>query len=231
MRKETVVSNHYQDAAGKCYAGHKQSDPYSLGYKLNFDYFKPYLQPTDIVLDFGCGNGGMLHLLKKHVRRAEGLEVNPYAADTARSLGLKVYSNLSELPQAPAYDVVISNHVLEHIRDASTTLERVRESMKSGGILLMKLPLEDWRARDHRSWSKDDIDHHLQTWTPKLIGNVLYEAGYNVEEAKVVTSAWHPKLFPLAKLGLGELAFWALAVLKKRRQLFVIGRVPRQMKE
>jgi hypothetical protein len=55
---------------------------------------------------------------------------------------------------------------------------------------------------------------------------VLYEAGYEVGEVRIVTSAWHPRLFPLMKLGLAKLAFRALAVLKRRRQLFVIGRVP-----
>ena len=226
MEEEKSVSDHYLGDAGVRYVEHHQSDPYSAGHQLNLEYFMPYLQPTDTVLDFGCGTGGMLHLLSEQVRNAEGLEVNPHAAESARTLGLTVYSSLSELPQGPVYDAVVSNHVLEHVRDASTTLERVRGSVKPGGLLLLKLPLEDWRARDQRRWFKDDIDHHLQTWTPRLIGNVLFEAGYEVEEARVVTSAWHPKLFPLARLGLGKLAFWAVAVLKKRRQLFVVGRVP-----
>jgi len=70
------------------------------------------------------------------------------------------------------------------------------------------------------------VDHHLQTWTPKLLGNALYEAGYEVENIRVVTSAWHRWLFPLTRLGIGSPVFWALAALKRRRQLFAIARVP-----
>ena len=45
-------------------------------------------------------------------------------------------------------------------------------------------------------------------------------------EIRIVTSAWHPRLFPLLKIGLGKLAFRALAVLKHRRQLLAVATVP-----
>lgn len=226
MNQETNVSSHYQGDAGKRYAAYYQADPNHLGYRIDLDYFLPYIKPADVVLDLGCGNGGMLRVLKPKVQRADGVEVNPHAAETARASGLTIYPRVEALPTTPTYDVVLSNHVLEHVRDVSTTLERVRASMKPGGLLLLKLPMEDWRARDQRRWEKDDINHHLQTWTPRLIANVLFESGFEVEDARVLTSAWHPRLFPLVRLGLGSLAFWAMAVLKKRRQLFVVGRVP-----
>lgn len=225
-KKRFATSKHYRGEAGARYVEFKQSDPYHLGYKIDFAYFEPFLEPSDAVLDFGCGNGGMLRLLDACVHRAEGLEVNPHAAKIARDLGLTVYSALEELPQTAYYDAVVSNHVLEHVRDVPSTLERLRASMRRNGLLLLKLPLNDWRTAHQRAWSKHDVDHHLYTWTPRLIGNVLYEAGYEVEDIKVITSTWHPKLFPLVRLGLGSLAFWTLAVLKKRRQLFVVGRAP-----
>jgi hypothetical protein len=53
----------------------------------------------------------------------------------------------------------------------------------------------------------------------------MYESGFEVQDIRIVTSAWHPKLFPLARVGLGPIAFWALSMAKKRRQLFVIGTV------
>jgi SAM-dependent methyltransferase len=221
---EPNVSPHYKDDAGAHYVDVRQKDQSHLGYTVDYEYFKPFLEPTDCVLDFGCGNGGMLHLIAQHVQRADGLEVNPSAAKMGRASGLSVYSSLNDLPVGRLYDVVISNHVLEHIRDVPSTLEGIKARMKEESLLLLKLPMEDWRASDSKKWSKDDIDHHLQTWTPKLIGNVMYEAGFDVQDIRIITSAWHPRLFPLTRLGLGPLAFWALAVAKRRRQLFVIGR-------
>jgi cyclopropane fatty-acyl-phospholipid synthase-like methyltransferase len=219
------VSDHYRGAAGAHYVEMRQRDQSQVGYALDFDYFKPFLQATDLVLDFGCGNGGMLRLMAPHVRRMEGIEVNSSAAQIARASGLIVYSSLDEVPDGTSYDVVVSNHVLEHVRDVPSTLERLRRRIRGRGLILLKLPMEDWRAADSKRWSSDDVDHHLQTWTPKLIGNVMYESGFEVQDIRIVTSAWHPKLFPLVRVGLGPIAFWALSVAKKRRQLFVIGTV------
>jgi cyclopropane fatty-acyl-phospholipid synthase-like methyltransferase len=219
------VSDHYRGAAGAHYVEMRQRDQSQVGYTLDFDYFKPFLQATDLVLDFGCGNGGISRLMAPHVRRVEGIEVNPSAAQIARASGLTIYSSLDELPDGTAYDVVVSNHVLEHVRDVPSTLEGLRSRIRRRGLILLKLPMEDWRAADSKRWSSDDVDHHLQTWTPKLIGNVMYESGFEVQDIRIVTSAWHPKLFPLVRVGLGPIAFWALSVAKKRRQLFVIGTV------
>jgi 2-polyprenyl-3-methyl-5-hydroxy-6-metoxy-1,4-benzoquinol methylase len=224
-QRELQVSNHYKGTAGAHYVDMRQRDQSHIGYTLDFKYFKPFLKSTDCVLDFGCGNGGMLRLIAQHVRRAEGVEVNATAAEIARSSGLTVHSSLEALPQDALYDVVVSNHVLEHIRDVTSTLEHIKRKIKRQGVMLLKLPMEDWRSADSKVWSSDDVDHHLQTWTPKLMGNVMYESGFEVQDIKILTSAWHPKLFPLVRLGLGSFAFWALSVAKRRRQLFVVGRV------
>lgn len=224
-QRELQVSDRYKGSAGAHYVDVRQKDHSHIGYALDFAYFKPFIKPTDLVLDFGCGNGGMSRLMAPYVRRVEGVEVNPSAAEIARSWGLTVYSSLDALADAPLYDVVVSNHVLEHIRDVPSTLEHLRMRIKKNGLILIKLPMEDWRSADSRRWSRDDIDHHLQTWTPKLIANVMYESGFEVHDIRIITSAWHPKLFLLARLGVGSIACWALAVAKKRRQLFVIGTV------
>lgn len=226
MHFESEVSSHYQGEAGAQYVAHYQRDPLSVGYELEAAYFRPYLSAADVALDFGCGNGGIAHRLCDDVARVEGLEVNPHAASIARSLGLEVHPSLAAIPEAARYDVVYSNHVLEHVRDPATTLEGLRARMKPGARLLLKLPIDDWRARHQRGWSETDIDRHLHTWTPRLAGNLLYEAGFEVADIRVVTSAYHPKLFPLHRSWLSGMAFWALSVLKKRRQLFVRGRVP-----
>lgn len=62
--------------------------------------------------------------------------------------GYTVYRELESLPSEPTYDLVYTNHVLEHIRDVPGTLERIRSAMRPGGIAVHKLPLEDWRVSD-----------------------------------------------------------------------------------
>jgi SAM-dependent methyltransferase len=196
------------------------------GYAIDFAYFRPYLKGTDVVLDFGCGNGGILRLIEQMVEHAEGLEVNPASASIARLQKLTVFSSLDALAHEPRYDVIVSNHVLEHVRDTCSTLEELRAHLKPGGRLVVKLPIDDARAPYQREWSRDDSDHHLQTWTPRLFANVLFESGFEVNECRVIASAWHPRLFPLMKIGLGPFAFWMFAVIKRRRQLFAVATNP-----
>lgn len=221
----TKVSEHYSGETGRRYAEAKQADPRKLGYRLNFEYFEPFLLPDQTVLDFGCGNGGMLLLVRDRVRRAEGLEVNPSARAIAEREGLVVHASLDELPREPAYDLVVTNHVLEHVRDVCATLERIRQAMKPGARIVVKLPFDDIAERRQRTWERGDLDFHLHTFSVRNFANVLFESGFDVERCEVVTSCWHPRLFPLRKVGLDRFAFRAMAVLKHRRQIFAVGRV------
>ena len=192
------VSEHYRGQRGEHYRALKQSDPSDPGYAVDFAYFRPYLKDSDTILDFGCGNGGILRLAVPLVTRADGLEVNPASRQSS------------------------------HVRDVCGTLERLRQSLKPSGRIVLKLPIDDARAAYQRAWTREDSDHHIQTWTPRLFANVLFETGYEVHECRVITSAWHPKLFRFTKLGATPFLFWLLAVVMSRRQLFAVGLNPVQ---
>jgi 2-polyprenyl-3-methyl-5-hydroxy-6-metoxy-1,4-benzoquinol methylase len=139
------ISQRYLGQAGVEYAGEHHGTGKELGYRLNAAFFLPYLRAGDTLLDFGCGNGGMVRVLKEHVARADALEVNPAARAVARQdSGCTVYGDLKEIPRQPIYDAIISNHVLEHVRDVCGTLEALRERLKPGGRLVVMLPIDDF---------------------------------------------------------------------------------------
>ncbi len=222
----STVSVHYQGTAGDQYVAHYQRDVDLPGYRFDAAEFYPYLKPTDTVLDFGCGNGGLLRLFQSRAGRVDGLEVNPAARALAQESGAQIYASLEALPADAQYDVILSNHVLEHLRDVNAVLDQLRTKLRPGGLLLSRLPVDDVHARKQRSWSHNDVDHHLHTWTPRLFANVLYESGFEVQHIHLVRQAWHPRLFWTARLGLHRLAFWALARLKHRQNLFAVARRP-----
>lgn len=226
MENQDKVSKHYKGEAAARYVSMRQSNPESIGYALNVEYFAPYIRPGDSVLDFGCGNGGMIPHLIKLAKHVVGLEVSPEARSIAEKTGVRIVAGLDDLNENDVFDVIVSNHVLEHVPNVVEVLTKLRKHIKPGGLFVTKLPYDDIRCSHQCSWSKDDVDHHLQTWSPRLFANVLYESGYEVKDIHMITSAWHPKLFPLTKIGLHRFAFWIFAILKARRQLFAAAVVP-----
>ena len=49
--------------------------------------------------------------------------------------------------------------------------------LKPGGLLVLYVPVDDWRLRRQRRVDPD-VNHHLYTWTPLLLANLLREAGF-----------------------------------------------------
>jgi 2-polyprenyl-3-methyl-5-hydroxy-6-metoxy-1,4-benzoquinol methylase len=219
-----MIASDYQGEKGKDYAiGRGQDRLNHLGDRLQASLFAPHLLKSDNVLDFGCGNASIAKALMNRVASIEGLEVNSYANDIAKSQGLTVYADLSEISFDKRYDVIISNHVFEHVVNVVETLGKLKLLLKPGGRLILILPLDDWREKNNREWFVSDPNHHLQTWTPLLIGNTMIEAGYQPQECKVLTHAWTYKLFFLGDGLIQHLACRLLSFIKKRRQIFAVG--------
>lgn len=147
--------------------------------RVKVSRFAPFINPQDTVLDFGCAGGGLLGALD--AARKIGVEINPTARESAvRDFGIEAYPTLADAPDGVA-DVVISNHALEHIPSPIEALTQMRSKLKPGGQLVLVLPIDDWRAQ--KNYDPADINHHLYTWTPLLLGNALTEAGYRVSPA------------------------------------------------
>jgi SAM-dependent methyltransferase len=213
------VGKHYRGEAAEEYLAYHRGIG-DLGARLNRWKFEPHVGPGDRVLDFGCGTGGLLAALD--VAERTGVEVSEPARREAEAKGLRMAASTSELGDSTA-DVVISNHALEHSLTPLDELRELHRVLRAGGKLVLWLPLDDWRAQ--RRPHADEPNHHLYTWTPQLLHNLLEEAGFRVESCNVVTRAWPPRAHLLVRLprpvfnSLG--ALWA--VLRRRRQLAAVA--------
>lgn len=219
-------SQHYHGQDGADYVQNRQRDQEDPLYGINAQFFAPYLKKSDALLDFGCGNGGMLPHYAKFVASVEAVEINEAARKMAEGYDFKIYPSLSAIGAGMKFDVIVSSHVLEHVPNPCETLRILRGLLAPEGRFIALLPIDDVHSRHQQSWSKGDIDHHLQTWTPRLFANLLFESGFEPVEIRVVTSAWHAKFRRLIPLGLHKPASWALSALMNRRQLFAVARNP-----
>ncbi len=177
--------------------------------------FAKWIYPDDIVFDFGCGNGTLIGNL--NCRRRIGVEINPAAREEAIANGIEAYSDLSPIPNK-SITVAISHHALEHLLDPLGTLKEIHKKLIPGGRLVLCLPFDDWR--NQRNDDPLDINHHLFTWSPLLLGNVLREAGFEVERVWVYSHAWHNSFFKYRLQSI--LPAWAFDLLCKATAWFLI---------
>lgn len=192
------------------------------GAYFNRRIWQPYIQPQDDIMDFGCGGGYLLKVLE--ARRKIGVEINPAARATAESVGIKVFATLSEV--TGKFNKIITSHTLEHLPSPASTLQEMSKYLyDEHSLLLILLPLDDWRSSANRRYSLADQNFHLYTWTPQSLGNLLTACSYNVIHIKIINHAWPPydrKIWKVSKT-LFHLSAFVWSTLRLRRQLFAVA--------
>jgi SAM-dependent methyltransferase len=160
-----------------------------------------------------------------------GVEVNPHCHKKIHELnnGLSCPINLFDSIEPVAdnsVDVVISNHCLEHVPNPFEALSQIKRVLVLGGKFVLVTPFDDWRKRGYNRWRHGDQHNHLYTWSPMNIGNLLSEAGFDVHDVRLCTSAWSPKIFWVHRL-FGDLPFKVacnlLSRLIRSREIFSIS--------
>jgi len=223
MKTDNNTSQHYTADRGKAYFEYQNHFSFrDIGAKLNVRNFAPHVKPSDWVLDFGCGGGWLLRELV--CRQKVGVELNEHAHPECRDNQVKVYKFVSEVAERD-FDVIISNHCLEHVPHPIEALSALRQLLSPDGKLIFVVPIDDWRVQ--RDFAGTDIDHHLHTWSARLMANTLVEAGFVPLESRTLTHAWFPiwqKFYGKIPMFAFDALCWAYSVAKKRRQLLVCAK-------
>ena len=216
------VGRHYRGDLGEAYFDWQRRGN-DLTAEIERTKFAPHVGPDDTVVDFGCGGAAVVATLR--ARERIGIEPNPPARRAGEERGVRMVAATRELDDSIA-DVVISNHALEHTLAPLDELRQLHRVLRPGGRLVMWLPLDDWRMQRRPG---EDENHHLYTWTPLLIRNLLEEAGFEVRECRVVTHAWphfHEFLFQRLPRPAFDVLARCWAVLRRSRQVMALAERP-----
>ena len=199
------------------------------GYQFQATRFTPHLAKEDSVLDFGCGNGSVARQILKQVRTLKGLEVNPYTREMAKKqIGTEVYASIEEIPKSEVFDVIYTNHVLEHIENPIETLRQLSVHLRPGGRMIIVVPAEDFRSGSQKDWWEEDSDHHLHTWTQRLMANTLRHAGLSPTNVKIESIAWVPQLFFLGNTGLFRFFCRLKGIVLRRHEIIALATLGHQ---
>lgn len=144
------------------------------------------------LLEIGCGVGYFLLLAKQSGWNICGVELSKWSSDYARKVyGLDVKTGMLKTAGFPKdrFDVVLLNHVLEHMPNPFAELNHVYKILKQSGIIVVDLPnFESLTSQVHREhWSLLRPKEHLYQFTPKTLHLLLKKAGFTVIATSTVS--------------------------------------------
>lgn len=140
------------------------------------------------LLDYGCGTGEFAAHMKGRGWQALGMEPSEQARAFARNTnGLETLAPDELFTYAgPPFEVITLWHVLEHVHRLRETLDRLRQLLAPGGLMIVAVPnadaLEEETYREH--WAAWDVPRHLWHFDETTLRRLLQEQGLRVESAR-----------------------------------------------
>ena len=161
------------------------------------------------VLDVGCGRGAIRESLASEVEYI-GLDYPPTGA-VDYAARPRLWADAQALPIADnSVDAVLLLHVLEHVPDPSRALSEAYRVLRSGGQLILEMPL---------FYPLHDIPNDYSRWTPFGLEQQLLAKGFTVEALR----AGGKSMQTAGALGALALANLLVAWLEKPRLRWILA--------
>lgn len=112
---------------------------------------------------------------------------------------------LADIPLPPeSFDLIALWHVIEHLHDPGTMLDRIRKLLRPGGLVIIGTPnVQSLEARLlGRWWSGFDVPRHLVVFSQKGLVQLLEDRGFKT--SKVRPSLWSYSVPDSLALFLGD---------------------------
>jgi 2-polyprenyl-3-methyl-5-hydroxy-6-metoxy-1,4-benzoquinol methylase len=140
---------------------------------------------TGAVLDVGCGSGNLMEALRGSGHEdLYGVDFDPKAIRVARGAGLDVsVGEVSDIERRD-FDIVLMNHVIEHLPSPEETLNEVRARLKPGGTFIIRTPnSRSFLAKRFGSdWRGLEPPRHLNIFTTASLAQLAAKTGFKTVE-------------------------------------------------
>ena len=163
--------------------GGRPSDHDLLRQQRTAEALSPWMPSSDVrILEVGCSTGALLHVLRESgFPEVFGWDPSAACAAAAKELyGLDVRAQTlaDPGPSAAPFGLVILIGVLEHVRDLSASLERVRALLSAEGLVYVDVPDATRFAQYADAPFQQFSAEHVNFFSEASISNLLSSAGF-----------------------------------------------------
>jgi 2-polyprenyl-3-methyl-5-hydroxy-6-metoxy-1,4-benzoquinol methylase len=143
----------------------------------------PLLRSEWSLLEVGSGSGAFLRAMQPHVKEIVGVEPETEARSWITDhLKLPVAERLGEGVAGQAFDAVVLFHVLEHVPNPVAFLQRLGQSLRPSGRLVIEVPnIDDALVSLYRLPAYLDFyfqKAHLYYFSKETLASALSKAGF-----------------------------------------------------
>lgn len=167
---------------------HPENEFFGRGYVgSRYHFFSPLIAGGQKILDIACGSGAGSYLLSKKSEFVLGVDYLPHYIEVARQrypesdklqFCVGDGQDFCYLGQEGWFDVVISLHTLEHVPDDSSMLGSLYRNLRSGGKLIVEVPLQS-----RRPLGVPVNPFHLREYEKEQFIELVKKAGFVIRES------------------------------------------------
>jgi SAM-dependent methyltransferase len=146
-----------------------------------------------VVLDVGCGAGGMFALLSRY-GEVTGIDSSSELVEFCHGRGLDrvKLGSAYELPvDAQTVDLVTLFDTIEHVPDDERALRECRRALAPGGLLFISTPAYQFLYANN-----DRVAHHVRRYTARGLRNKLRRAGFDTVKVSYFNTLLFPVILP-----------------------------------
>ncbi|UCD60688.1 MAG: class I SAM-dependent methyltransferase [Flavobacteriaceae bacterium] len=154
---------------------------YNLKRKVSL--INKYTNTDKTILDIGAGTGSFLETAKRNGWKVYGIEPGKKARDLAANKGLKLLDNL-DLLEKRTFQVITLWHVLEHLPDLDSQINKITSLLDEDGTLIVAVPnFQSYDARYYKEyWAAYDVPRHLSHFSQLSIKKLFAKNGMKIEK-------------------------------------------------
>ncbi len=169
------------------------------------------------ILDIGCATGALLEHLSARGYQAHGVEpCEPAAAYGREVRGVTITTGVVEdLPVVRTFSVVHSSHVIEHVPDPASFLDRIRTHLTPGGYVVLVTPnTSGLQARLFGARWRSAIADHVNLFSLSNLTRLTQDRGFE----RVAWKTW-------GGVGIGVAPKWLKRPVDRLAKTFGFGDV------